>query len=174
MGNTIIEHIERDRAADLARWYSIPLPAASWLTPDGKAWTPQEVIRGFNPGHSDRWAWLHLHHWITTGAVQVRHIELPTEMLAQKPSDPVWQFIAEMDADNSPEFEPWVDGGRADMAIDIGDGGPTLFVEFGSCKPMKFAMCIGGSGNDWMIVPYQCKYAFVFTPVDPPLLKRRF
>lgn len=111
-----------------------------------------------------------LHAWIMKGVVVVRHIELPCEYL--RPGDRAWQFVTTQGC--GAEREPHGAMGRADVLVHFDDDDLGLFVEFGTCLPAKFVFNLGATGNDWMIVPGgRCKYGFVFTPCNPPLLKKR-
>lgn len=148
------------------------MPLATWKTPDGKIWTPQQVLQGWSRRSSDRWAWQTLHNWVVNDAVIVRHVELPVEY--QRPGDEAWQFISKL-GNGDFEREPLGLMGRADMVVYFDTDDPGLFVEFGTCTPAKFVFNLGATGEDWMLVPRgPCTYGFVFTPLRPPLLRSTY
>lgn len=139
-------------------------PTAAWKTPDGRSWTPQEVLVAWSGRRiSDLWACSLLASWIRTGRVEVFHITLPEPLKAHDPKEPAWSFIEALGHDAEREVN--VLFGRADLAINFSnDDKGTLFVEFGTCPPGKFVLNLGQMANDLMIVPYNCPYAFIFRP----------
>ena len=164
----VLDDFEERSARYIATFIEMPMPLATWKTPDGQIWTPQQVLQGWSRRSSDHWAWRMLHAWIMKGAVTVRHVELPVEY--QRPGDEAWQFISKL-GDGTFEREPHGVTGRGDMLVHYDACDQGLFVEFGTCTPAKFVLNLGVTGNDWMIVPGgKCGYGFVFSPIKPPLL----
>jgi hypothetical protein len=163
-----LDDFEARSARHIAAFIEMPMPLATWQTPDGKIWTPQQVLQGWSRRSSDHWAWRTLHAWIMKDAVTIRHVELPRAY--QKPGDEAWQFVGSL-GNGTFEREPHGAMGRGDMLVNYDDDGLGLFVEFGTCAPAKFVFNLGTTGNDWMLVPGgKCGYGFVFTPLNPPLL----
>ncbi len=166
-----LDDFEARNARCIAAFIEMPMPTATWQTPSGKIWTPQQVLQGWTRRSSDHWAWHTLHAWIMKDAVVVHHVELPGTY--QKSGDPAWQFVSRL-GNGTFDREPHGAMGRGDMLVHYDDDGPGLFVEFGTCTPAKFVFNLGVTGNDWMLVPGgKCSYAFVFTPLKPPLLQGR-
>jgi len=164
-----LDDFEEHRAQLIAAFIEMPMPLATWKTPNGKIWTPQQVLQGWAPRFSDHWAWRTLHAWIMKDDVAVRHVELPVAY--QQPDDEAWQFVTKLGNGNF-ELEPHGAMGRGDMLVHYDSDELGLFVEFGTCTPAKFVFNLGATGNDWMLVPGgRCSYGFVFTPLRPPLLR---
>jgi hypothetical protein len=164
-----LDDFEVRSAQRIAAFIEMPMPLATWQTPDGKIWTPQQVLRGWSGRSSDHWAWRVLHAWIMKDAVAVQHVELPVGY--QQPGDAAWQFVSKL-GNGTFEREPHGAMGRADMLVHYDEDDLGLFVEFGTCTPAKFVFNLGVTVNDWMLVPGgQCSYGFVFTPLKPPLLR---
>jgi hypothetical protein len=165
-----LDDFEVRSARHIAAFIEMPRPEATWKTPDGKIWTPQQVLQGWSRRSSDHWAWQMLHAWIMRDAVAVHHVDLP--FAYQQPGDKTWQFVSKL-GNGTFEHEPHGAMGRGDMLVHYDDDDLGLFVEFGTCTPAKFVFNLGMTGNDWMLVPGgQCLYGFVFSPLKPPLLKR--
>lgn len=166
----IIDAFEQEHATRLAKFAKSLLPKSSWRTPD-RSWTPQDVLRGFHPRVSDRWAWLLLHYWIVNGDVEVLHTALPAPLWRHDPVDPAWTFIEQTFGPG--ELEPVVPLGRADLACAVENG--RLVVEFGTCFPAKFVLNFATTARSThaMIVPHGCSYAFTFVGTrDRALLGR--
>ena len=150
-----------DRNPNVRKITTFPGPA--WKTPDGHAWTPQEVLVAWGgPRVSDAWACTMLASWVQSGKVTVFHVELPEPLSCHDPNEPAWRFVTELGSDS--EREVTVMWGRADLAVEFPDEKGPLFVEFGTCPPGKFVLNLGTTGNDQMIVPYGCPYGFIFRP----------
>jgi hypothetical protein len=156
----LIDTYEEKHMATIARALTSPQPKQSWRTPDGRWWTPRSVLQGYHPRISDAWAWLLIHYWVVSEELKVLHFDLPSPLYRHSTDEPAWTAI---EAEFGPgELEPEAVVGRADAIYE----GP-LFVEFGSCPPIKFALNLMLSDEThWMIVPYSCKYAFVFVPTS--------
>lgn len=172
----LIDTFEEANAAELIRAAQLPLPKSTWKTPDGKSWAPQDVLRGWGPKRaSDRWAFWKLHIAVTVRKTrEVKHIELATPLRYHNSSDLAWQQIAALAPHNGPT-DPEPDGwlGRADLALDYEDDAAPCLVEFGTCTPAKFTINVDLTRNDWMIVPYNCPYAFVFIRTAVKIAKFR-
>jgi hypothetical protein len=158
---TDLDHFETANLAALSRAAGEPLPERSWITPEGRAWTPQQVLTGFRCRVSDYWAWHCLHQWVRQKLVEVEHESLPSALMSHSPEDPAWSHIENFLGKG--EREPWTHPiGKADFQST--DKGRTTTVEFGTCAPAKFVLNLGWSRPrfTWMIVPYGCPYAFTF------------
>jgi hypothetical protein len=131
----------------------------SFATPDGREWRLSEIIVGWQPRISDRWAWSTLHVWILAGKVAVRFVPLPCELSSQAPNDPAREFI-EREFGPGDRRQPHIQIGEADFAT------TELLVEFGTITPAKFAINLGTECCDHMVVPFGARYAFVFTPKE--------
>jgi hypothetical protein len=139
-------------------------PEYVWLTPDGQHWAPQDILQGWGGAHiSDRWACSTLASWVLQKLVSVKHLELPEPLTRHHPDDPAWKAVAALGRSTTLEPDSWF--GRADLGVYWDDDdAPNLLVEFGTCFPGKFLLNVGSCYiADWGIVPYQCKYGFVFS-----------
>lgn len=162
-----------DRRSDLfSAAELVPAPVDTWRTPDGRTWTPQQVLRGWQRSIADHWACVTLHRWIKSGLVDVQHLVMPTPLSAHAADDPAWRFVSTLGRPTSREdLEPddWL--GRADLRIEFDTGEITL-VEFGTCSPAKMVWNIGATlPLDRMIVAYNCDFAFIFRARTGPLLQ---
>lgn len=164
----LIEAFERGHINAFAEVAKTVLPKVSWCTPDKTRWTPQKILHAWGPGRmSDHWAYLILHRWVASNKVEVAHVDLPSPLRFHNPTDEAWRYIEKTYGGGEDSREPEALIGRADLAC---AGTPTLMVEFGTCAPVKFVLNLGLSDAHWMLVPYECKYAFVFIPVNWPIL----
>ena len=157
--STYLDNFEHANLRLLADYEEIAQPKRTWRTPDGRWWTPRDILNGWRPRVSDHWACLELHHGIIEDKVHVRHVELPEQLQGHTRHDPAWVYLEH--AFGPFQREPQVLYGRADLATECANG--NLFIEMGTCAPAKFVLNLEHVPGDWMLVPYACSYAFVFT-----------
>lgn len=136
-------------------------PKPCWKTPDGRAWAPQDALRGWRSHATDRWGCSIIAQWIEQKLVEVMHVDLPSPLRYHAPDDPAWRYVAALGV--AGEREACNSWGRSDLVVTFADGA-TADVEFGTCSPAKFALNLGNAANDQIVVPYGCRYAFAFRP----------
>lgn len=147
-----VAEIEKQHRDSFVTFALKPLPKASWQTPDGRAWAPQDVLRGFNDRLSDAWAWWKLHQWVAREEILVAHVRLPSPLVRHSQADPTWRFI-------DLTFGPCSQRLGADLAC------PRIDVEFGACMPLGFVLSLMlDDARPRMVVPYESPYAFIFKP----------
>lgn len=131
----------------------------SLKTPDGRDWRLSEIIVGWKPRISDRWAWSVLHGWIIAHKVLVAAMEMPCELSTQDANDPAREFVERMFGPGERD-QPHIHVGMVDFA------GEDALVEFGSITPASFVINLGTECCNHVVVPFSSRYAFIFSPQE--------